>query len=158
MLVQKNSDTGCDLVECEHGRFLLNSGKIIAGNQSAIVVDDKGGVDYISQSTQLKGMHAASLKKTNIPQFVSHLKSLDEASKSLRKKPRATVNNIDKNTPFKAYSVLTQSLKAPSVPQLINTQQSFDAQGSSHDQWEREQLRNNGGNPVLTDSFKSEEE
>ncbi|WP_062263895.1 hypothetical protein [Endozoicomonas arenosclerae] len=159
LLVQKNSDTGCDLVECEHGRFLLDSGKIIAGNQSAIVVDDKGGVDYISHSAQLMGMHAASLEKSNLPQFVSHLKSLDKSTESLRKQTRVTVQNLDKNTPFKAYNVLTQSLKAPAVPKPgITQQQSFEAKGNSHDQWELEQLRKNGGNPVLSESYSGDKE
>lgn len=151
LMVQKSNDTGCDFVDCEHGRFILQGGKIIAANQSALVVDAKGGVDFISYSAQLKGSHKASLEKSNIPQFISHLKSLDQASNVLRKTPRLSVGNIDKHAPFAGYAALTRAMGAPKPPKA--KQPSRTLSKNQHDQWELEQLRKNGGNPVLPESY-----
>ncbi|MCW8880464.1 MAG: hypothetical protein OQJ89_14970 [Kangiellaceae bacterium] len=154
LMVQKSNDTGCDFVDCEHGRFVLQGGKIIAANQSAIVVDAKGGVDFISYSAQLKGTHKASIEKSNIPQFISHLQALDQSSNALRKTARISVGNIDKHAPFAGYAALTRAMAAPKPPKAKTQTRNLNA--NQHDQWELEQLRKNGGNPVLSESFPGE--
>ena len=153
LMVQKSNDTGCDFVDCEHGRFVLQGGKIIAANQSALVVDAKGEVDFISYSAQLKGTHKASLEKSNIPQFIAHLKSLNQSSNALRKTARVSVGNIDKHAPFEAYSALTRAMAAPKPPKVKAQSKARSLTANQHDQWELEQLRRNGGNPVLSESF-----
>lgn len=126
LMVQQSTDTGCDFVDCEKGRFVIENDKIIAANQSVMALDKKGGVDFVSR---LKGLHkTASLQ---------------------RKSPRPEFVDLDKRAPFKAYPALTQAQKAPAVPQQAADKKPHQVKGSQFDQWEVEQLRLNGGDPLL---------
>ncbi|KGJ93825.1 hypothetical protein [Colwellia psychrerythraea] len=150
LFVQQGLDIGCDFVQCENGRFLLTDGKVIAANEQAIVVDDNNRIDYISYAAQRDGRHKASLKKQNIPNFISHLKGLGKKSLSQNK----IFKNTDKLLPFKGYASLTQAGQAPETPKNILSNKSNKgtakiATGSPHDQWEVEQLKQNGGDPIL---------
>ena len=153
LMVQQSRDTGCDFVNCEHGRFVVKNGEVIAANESAIVVDDNGGIDYISYAERKSGKHKHSLAKPNVSRFISHLKNLDKTSSAQKKGIRVSVSNTDKHIPFKAYSALTQAKNGPQVPKSAakNTPRKL-VEGSPHDQWEVEQLKRNGGNPVLKQS------
>lgn len=157
LMVQQRQNTGCDFVECEHGRFVLTAGKVIAANESAIVIDDKGGLDYISLAARENGEHKSSLAKANITRFISHLKNLDKSFSTKRKTAAISVVNIDKYTPFEAYPALTQPKRAPQVPKSALQATPDAAKGNAHDRWETEQLRKNGGNPVLNISYSSEQ-
>ncbi|WP_444996067.1 hypothetical protein [Aliikangiella sp. IMCC44359] len=153
LMVQQSKDTGCDFVDCQHGRFVLEDGEIIAANESAIVVDGKGGIDYISFAARKSGTHKASLAKSNIPHFISHLKSLDKVSLMQRKSAKIAVSNTDKTLPFKAYSALTQAKSVPKIPKSAVSNKPRKSESNPHDQWEEEELRLNGGNPILSKSY-----
>ncbi|TQV89434.1 hypothetical protein [Aliikangiella coralliicola] len=157
LMVQQSQNTGCDFVECEHGRFVLEDGKVIAANESAIVVDDKGGIDYISFAARISGKHKLSLAKSNIPRFISHLKSLDKKSLHQRKSSKVSVTSADKYLPFKAYPALTRAKSAPQVPKKSVKKKIPQQEGTAHDQWEVEQLRQNGGNPILSKSYPKDQ-
>lgn len=155
LMVQQSRNTGCDFVECEHGRFVLDQGKIIAANESAIIVDSKGGIDFVSLAARKKGLYKSSLEKPNVTGFIAHLKKIDQNTLTLRKSNRTMVKDTDKSTPFNAYPALTQAIKAPKVPKhkLQNKNNPNQLKGNPHDQWELEQLKSNGGNPVLKTSY-----
>lgn len=155
LLVQQTRNTGCDFVECEHGRFVLDQGKVIAANESAITLDSKGGIDYISLAARKKGQYKSSLDKSNLTGFIAHLKKLDQSTLTLRKSNRTMVKDTDKLEPFNAYPALTQAMKAPKVPKnkLQSKNNPRQLKGNPHDQWELKQLRSNGGNPVLKTSY-----
>ena len=62
--------------------------------------------------------------------------------------------NTDKRLPFKGYASLTQAGQAPETAKNISSKKSNNSMenfgiGSPHDQWEVEQLKNNGGDPIL---------
>lgn len=159
LMVQQSRNTGCDIVECEHGRFVLEKGSIIAANESALIVDNKGGIDYISLPARKSGQYNSSLTKSNIPDFISSLKALDKKSLSLRKSARSMVIDTDKHSPFKAYPALTRAQKGPPVPgnALQNKTNPRQLKGSQQDRWEVEELRKNGGNPVLKKSYSKDQ-
>lgn len=121
LLVQKSRNTGCDLVECEHGRFLLEDGRIISGNQSSIVIDDEGSIGYASYAAQRADRNSDNIRHISIPQFIAQLKYLDDALQDLRKIPKAKVSNIGKHVPFKASAGLTKSLKGPAASNSVST-------------------------------------
>lgn len=157
LMVQQSVDTGCDFVDCENGRFILQNGQVIAANESAIAIDEKGKVNYKTLSERGANFGAGVQKtKSNIPAFIAHIKQLDKASSLQRNKVRAVAIDIDRHAPFKAYSVLTKAGQAPQVAGDDvkgggkNKPQAF--KGSQFDQWEAEQLRLNGGNPLLSSS------
>lgn len=144
LFVQQNLDSGCDFVRCEQGRFLLKEGKIITASESAIVVDEKGGIDYISVKSQKNGSHKSSLEKQNIPNFITKLKSIDSKFSS----KNIVFRNTDKNMPFNAYAALTNAGKAPASLEPKKVKKS-SSKGSLHDQWEVQQVKENRGNPIL---------
>ncbi|MBL4672907.1 MAG: hypothetical protein JKX81_11665 [Arenicella sp.] len=163
LMVQQSIDTGCDFVDCEKGRFAIEGGKVVAANESAVLVDDEGQVNFVS-STAVKSKSNST--DSNVANFVAYLKSLNKASSSQSKTAQAkSINpnsfNRIKDVPFKAYSALT---RASTAPQEINantsTSQSnvtakhevLTLEGSQFDQLEVEQLKNNGGNPLLDTS------
>lgn len=153
LMVQKRKDTGCDFVDCEHGRFLIDGNKVFAANESAIVVDDKGGVDYISLAGQRRGTHEASLQKSNVRSFINHLKLIDQSKGDALQSVRADVQDTNIHQAFHAYKALTQAMAGPKVPSSIAKKAAPEPTGSAQDQWELEQLRQNGGNPVLNSTF-----
>ncbi|ACJ30012.1 Conserved hypothetical protein [Shewanella piezotolerans WP3] len=156
LMVQQSQNTGCDFVECEHGRFVIQQGKVIAANESAIIIDDNGGVDYISAAAQLSGEHKSSLAKSNVTKFTNHLKSLVGTKAFTVNSVQLSVTDTDRKASFNAYPALTRASAAPNVPQSATKQQNgFTATSqtaSAHDQWEMEQLEQNNGNPVLNSS------
>ena len=149
LMVQQAVDTGCDFVDCENGRFLIENDRVIAANESSITLDDDGSVGY----TGLSERHKSGALKSTVSTFIAHLKSLDNSALVSKKKSSVVVFDIDKQMPFKAYPVLTQAGQAPEVPQeqekdLLN-KNPRKLSGSQFDQWEVSQLELNGGDPLL---------
>lgn len=151
LMVQKNQDTGCDFVDCEDGRFVIEDGHIVAANQSAVVINDKGSVEYISYPARKSGEYKGLLDAMSVDKFISHLKTLD--AKPTGKGQRTTVTNIYRYVPFHAIKGLTNAGSPPPEESKPVTKGAPDTQGSSYDQWEEEQLRQNGGNPVLSQTY-----
>ncbi|MEZ9819441.1 hypothetical protein AB4238_02285 [Shewanella sp. 10N.286.45.A1] len=155
LMVQQSQNTGCDLVECEHGRFVIQQGKVIAANESAVIIDDNGGVDYISAKAQQNGEYKSSLAKSNVAKFSNHLKGLVSIKPFTVNSVQLSVTDTDRKASFNAYPALTRASAAPAVPQSATTQKNaFTATSqtptaSAQDQWEVEQLEKNAGNPVL---------
>jgi len=154
LMVQQSKNTGCDFVNCEHGRFVLQNEQIIAANESAIVIDDLGGIDYISLAARKSGIHKASLAKSNISSFINKIKSLSKSSVLKSKSTKIQVVDTDKFATFEAYPALTRAMKGPKAP-ISKTLKSdvVKPTGTAHDQWETAQLKANGGNPILNVSY-----
>lgn len=152
LMVQKSQDTGCDFVDCEDGRFVIEDGQILAANKSAVVINDHGGVEYISSPARKSGEYKGLLDAMNVDKFIKHLKKLDAKSLNQGKGQRTTVTNTYRYEPFHAMKGLTQAGSAPPVPEAF-TKSASDSQGSPYDQWEEEQLKQSGGNPVLSQIY-----
>ncbi|MCJ8274082.1 MAG: hypothetical protein MJK04_32365 [Psychrosphaera sp.] len=153
LMVQQSRDTGCDFVDCEKGRFLLRNGKVIGANESAIVVEN-GQLNYIALAQRNASKKVSHLAKSTIPAFVAHLKVLDKTRSRQINNPRAEAFDINKRAPFKAYAALTQAQKAPDLPkEIANTgvlhKKPRQLKGSQFDLWEAQQLKLNGGDPLL---------
>ncbi len=157
LMVQQSVDTGCDFVDCEKGRFVLENGKVIAANESAVAVNEKGELAFTSLSERnaegKKAKTNSRLAKSTIAGFIAHIKQLDKATALQKHHTPVETQDIDSHMPFQAYSVLTQAHKAPEVPrnELI-FKKAKQLTGSQFDQWEAEQLRLNGGDPLLNHS------
>lgn len=154
LLVQQSTDTGCDFVQCELGRFLLEQGSVIAANGQAVIVDEHGSVDYMSANGLKNRDNRQANTTSNIGNFITKLRNIDKQVLSQRGDSfkRNTVKNVDKNSTFKAYIGLTQASKAP--VELVAPSEALVkkniSHGSRHDKWEEAQVKRNKGNPVLT--------
>lgn len=155
LMVQQSTDTGCDFVECENGRFIISNDAVIASNESAIRINALGRSEYTSALDFQGSDKSSSATSSNVADFIQHLKSLKQSSFSQRSRvsvasdqPNApSVTSADVDAPFNAYSGLLKSGAAPSVPS--SSSQEAGSNSESFDQWEVEQLKENGGNPLL---------
>lgn len=157
LLVQKSVDTGCDFVDCENGRFVVENGEVVAANQSAISLNNEGDVEYVNFAERLNGSVKSGPKKSDVSAFIAHLKKLATAHSLRAKRPNTVFVDTDINAPFKAYSVLTKAGKAPNVAKRAVETKPRKPQGSEFDRWEVEQLRQNGGNPLLNAAKSAEQ-
>ncbi|WP_028774356.1 hypothetical protein [Shewanella waksmanii] len=154
LFVQQQKDTGCDFVECEHGRMLIKEQQIYTANESAILLDGKGEVSYISHAQQQGEKYRDELTQSNADAFVQHLKQIANQPSIMGSVSLKPVVNIDKNLEFNAYPALSRAMAGPQVPKALQRRvEAADlaqkAVAGSHDAWELEQLQLNGGNPVL---------
>ena len=134
LMAQQRQNTGCDFVDCEHGRFLLDGEQVIAANESAVVVDDKGSVEYISSAARNKALDSNVKAKSTIPRFIAHIKSIDQAASAQRKVARVGFSNTDKRAPFEAYPALTRAKAGPSIPKPISITPSLAPTNNDHNQ------------------------
>lgn len=153
LMVQKSVDTGCDFVDCESGRFVIEDGQVVAANESAVSVDADGQLLYTTLGERSKQLVKPWKQRSDVSEFISYVKQLDKQSFS--KTARTQVSNIDKSAPFKAYSVLTEAGQAPEVPKAISkvaTNKGATTTKSEFDLWEEQQVRLNGGDPLLNNN------
>lgn len=173
LMVQQSIDAGCDFVDCEKGRFAIEGGTVVSANESAVMVNDEGQINFVSSAAAKSKSNSVN---SNVANFVAYLKSLNK--ESLNKVPSSQgkssqaksikPNNFNrmKGVPFKAYSALT---RASTAPQEVNAKTSvaqsnvttkhelLTLEGSQFDQLEVEQLKKNGGNPLLGSSTSNKD-
>ncbi|OED40474.1 hypothetical protein ACH42_16425 [Endozoicomonas sp. (ex Bugula neritina AB1)] len=151
LMVRQSEDTGCDFVECENGRFIINNDSVITASESAIRINALGRSEYTAAFNQQN----SSKSPSNVSDFIEHLKSLKQSAVAQKSSVsiasdqtnNSSVTSADIDAPFNAYSGLLKGGAAPSIP--APDSQELTPNSESFDQWELEQLKENDGNPLL---------
>ena len=156
LLVRENGTADCPLVACERGRFRIVDGSVVTAADTAITIDDKKNLVYLSRSTR-----KTSVDKTrSAEKFSQHLRGLVQKSVSKTQSQnlvgQQSVRSVDIYAPFNASKALvTAGVGAPD--ENANEQKSLHSMqaqiGSDFDHWEEQQLKQNAGNPVLTEKY-----
>lgn len=152
LMLQHSKDTGCDLVECENGRFVIANDSVVAANEAALSVNEHGDLNYIPLT--LKNPEGSVVSKGNVGRFISYIQKLDKAMASDVKKQLGLVKSLDINMPFNAYAGLTQAHKAPPMGKVTPAITKSTANKSQFDLWEEQQVKRNGGDPLLSSPQK----
>lgn len=139
----------CPLVACDKGRFTLKGAYVTDVDGAVMSTDRSGKLTYLSQA-QAKGAQDSTPMTRD--SFIAHLRNIVASQKSLSSpatnKGRPSVYSADPHVPFVGPQAKAEGPPreepASSVPKIPQ------AKGKSDfDRWEAEQLRLNGGNPVL---------
>ncbi|MBL8300070.1 MAG: hypothetical protein JNN30_17150 [Rhodanobacteraceae bacterium] len=154
LMVQQSIDTGCDFVDCEAGRFVIENGMPIASNKTGVVVREDGRIDYTDPSAPDKSFGKIGGSSSQVSRFTEYLKSLNSGRGEVGQR---TFLSADSSKPFKAYPALVKAGRAPEMTDEPILRRGDEIAESQFEKWEVKQLKENNGNPLLSAKLKLNE-
>lgn len=155
LMVRGNEQRICPLVRCAEGRFRLDAGYVSDGAGNTLGRNEKGEVAFAINPNKLTapeqhGDHGLPVSAKAEPakvapfdpaSFVAHVREVVGQQPQL---PAVAMQSADRSKPFQGPRAMAAAAPKDSAVKPASRQQ-----GSAFDQWEAEQLKANGGNPVV---------